>query len=118
MRTGEKIRKIRIERKLKQEEVADLLSISQRAYSKIENDEVQLKIDRLQQIADILQVDAKKLLPENSSQHFENVTHSQIGYDFIINNTEAKVSNLYEKIIKKQEEEINYLKGIVEIFKK
>ncbi|MBI2257929.1 MAG: helix-turn-helix transcriptional regulator [Flavobacteriia bacterium] len=118
MNTGEKIRKFRLEKKIKQEEIADLLNISQRAYSKIENNEVQIKVDRLQQIAEILDVETKKLLPESNNNHFENVNYSQIGNGKVINNANNKIEELYKKIIKKQEEEIEYLKGIVDVFKK
>jgi len=48
------IRKLRMERSFTQEYVALELGISQNAYCKIENGQVQLTIDRLQKIAAIL----------------------------------------------------------------
>lgn len=99
-------------------EMADVLNITQRAYSKIENNEVQLKINRLEEIASILEVDSKELLPDMPSQNFENVHHSQIGNGKFINQANEKERELYEKIINRQQEEINYLKGLLEVFKK
>ncbi|KAA2243006.1 helix-turn-helix transcriptional regulator [Chitinophaga agrisoli] len=51
---AETIRKLRLERSLTQEYVALELGISQNAYCKIENGQVQLTIDRLQKIAAVL----------------------------------------------------------------
>lgn len=118
MRTGEKIRQIRRRKKLTQTEMADVLNITQRAYSKIENNEVQLKINRLEEIANILEVDSKELLPDMPNQNFESVHYSQIGNGKFINQANEKERELFEKIINRQQEEINYLKGLLEVFKK
>jgi transcriptional regulator with XRE-family HTH domain len=117
MKTGEKIRHFRRQRKLTQTEIADALNITQRAYSKIENSEVQLKIDRLEEIAKLLSIDAKELLPDLPNQNFENVQYSQIGNGKFINQANDKERELYEKIISRQQEEINYLKGLVNVLK-
>ena len=98
--------------------MADSLNISQRAYSKIENDEVALKIDRLEQIANLLEVESKELLPGAPAQHFETVTYNQIGNGHFINNVSDKERELFEKVIDRQQEEINYLKGIIDALKK
>jgi len=118
MKTGEKIRHLRRQRKLTQTEMADSLNITQRAFSKIENNEVQLKIDRLEEIANLLNVDAKELLPDLPNQNFEHVSYSQIGNGKFINQTNDKERELFENIINRQQEEIKYLKGLVEVFKK
>ncbi|GAA0876031.1 hypothetical protein GCM10009118_24410 [Wandonia haliotis] len=115
--TGERIRRIRRSKNMTQENVASSLNISQRAYSKIENDEVSLKVERLQEIADILETDISELLPNQVSQSFENVSYSQIGNGKFIHQSKGKESELYEKIIARQQEEIDYLKGIIEVLK-
>lgn len=115
MKTGEKIKRIRLEKKIKQEEIADALNITQRAYSKIENNEVQIKINRLEQIAKILNTDPRNLLPEVAND--ELIDNSKSG---ILKRTDSneKIIHLYEKIISRQQDEINYLKGLVDIFKR
>lgn len=118
MNTGEKIRLARRSKKFTQEDMATALNISQRAYSKIENDEVNLKIERLEKIASILEVESKDLLPGTPTQHFETVTYSQIGNGQLINQIENKEHELLKKLIKRQQEEIDYLKGIIDVFKK
>lgn len=118
MKTGEKIRHFRRQRKLTQTEMADSLNITQRAYSKIENNEVQLKLNRLESIANLLNVDTKDLLPDLPNQNFEKVQYSQIGNGKFINQANDKERELYEKIINRQQDEINYLKGLVDVLKK
>ncbi|WP_258543369.1 helix-turn-helix domain-containing protein [Parvicella tangerina] len=117
MQVGERIKKYRNMRNITQEEIASNLDISQRAYSKIENNEVQIKLDRLQKIADLLDVDARLLLPEGNNQHFEKVTYSQISCDKVVNQISKKEQELYGAIIERQQTEIEYLKGIISVLK-
>lgn len=117
MKTGDKIRFYRIQKKITQDEIAQALGITQRTFSKIENNEIQLKIDRLEKIAELLQVEPNDLMPNQNNQVFENVHYSQIGNGKFINQVNEKERELYEKIIQRQQEEIDYLKGIVSVFK-
>lgn len=118
MDTGEKIRLLRRKRNLTQEDMATGLDISQRAYSKIETGEVNLKLDRLEEIARLLNVQLGELLSDNGYQLFEKVQYSQIGNGKVVNQVNEKERELYEKIIARQQEEIEYLKGIVTTFTK
>jgi len=118
MKIGENLRKARIKRNLTQEDLAGALGISQRAYSKIENDQVQLKIERLEEIAKLLNVEIAQLLDDKNSQYFENVSYSQIGSGRVVNHTSDKEHELYEKLLKKQADEIDYLKGIINVLSK
>lgn len=118
MSIGNNIKKLRELKNYTQAHMANQLDLSIGGYGKMENDEVQIKVDRLEKIAEILNVDTRDLISDNGKQHFENVTHSQIGSGRVVNNIDNKVSELYDKIISRQQDEINYLKGIVDIFKK
>jgi transcriptional regulator with XRE-family HTH domain len=72
------IRKVRIQRDLSHEQIADLLGISPRAYTNLENGATQIDIIRLENGADILQTNIDHLLHfhEGSSQnHFYNSSH-------------------------------------------
>jgi len=93
--------------------MAVALEISQRAYSKIETGEVSLKVERLEEIAKILNATINDLLSENGMQIFEDVKYSQIGNGRVINQVNEKERELYEKIIGRQQEEIEYLKGLI-----
>jgi transcriptional regulator with XRE-family HTH domain len=57
-----RIRKIRASKDYTQEYMAMKLGISQKAYSKLERQETQLKWEKLIQIANILEVDISKLM--------------------------------------------------------
>lgn len=115
---GEKLRKKRIERKLKQEEIADYLHISQRAYSKLENNETMIKMDTLDQLSNFYQLPIADFLPDSSKFSFSHVERCQIGDGTFNEASTAKVATLYDKIIERQQVEIEYLKGIIDIMKK
>ncbi len=115
---GEKLRKKRMERKLKQEEVAEFLNISQRAYSKLENDEIMIKMDTLHQLSNFYQLPIAEFLPDSSNFMFSHVERCQIG-DGTFNEANSEKSGiLFDKIIERQQKEIDYLKGIIDILKK
>lgn len=61
---GEKIRLQRLTKKYSQEYMAFMLDISQPAYSKIERDETELTIQRIFDIAEILEINPYTLLPK------------------------------------------------------
>lgn len=113
MTTPEKIRQHRLRKKINQEEMAGYLGISQRAYSKIETGETQIKIERLEEIAKMLDVNIAELLPSHVYQHIENITHSQVGNGKFINQASTKEAELYDKIINRLSTEVDYLKGLV-----
>lgn len=117
MTTGAKIRLMRTQRKISQQEMADALDVTQRAYSKIETGEVQLKIDRLEKIAQLLNTEVSNLIATNGTTIFKQVQYSQIGDGQFINQVNEKERELYENIIKRQQDEIDYLKGIVSVLK-
>ena len=96
------IKQIRELKDFTQEYMAEQLEISQPSYAKIEQGVTVLKIDRLQQIADILEVDLSTLL--NTTNIFNivfNAPATQSGY---INNQSILGIDieLIRKIIKEE----------------
>lgn len=67
---GENIRKFRELRGYSQEYMAHELEITQSSYAKLEKQETKLTIDRLQRIAEILEVDMNLLLNAGNQQVF------------------------------------------------
>lgn len=67
MQIHEKIRILREFNKFTQEEIAEKLSISTSGYSKIERGETRLNIERLQQLADIFQVNIFDLMTQSNN---------------------------------------------------
>lgn len=95
----------RTSRKLTQNEMADLLKMSQRNYSKIENGEISLTLARLEQIAKILNVSEEEIIGFEKG-HFQN------------NDISQDEKALYAKIIGRLEDEVNYLRQLVNTIKK
>lgn len=61
---GEKIRLQRLTKKYNQEYMAFCLEISQAAYSKIESGETKITLDRIYEIAEILEISPFVLMPK------------------------------------------------------
>jgi transcriptional regulator with XRE-family HTH domain len=81
MNIGNNIKQIRELKNFSQEYMAQELGISQPAYARIEGGTVIPKIDRLQRIAEILEIDVSFLL--NTTNIFNlvfNATSNQSGY--------------------------------------
>lgn len=114
MTIGEKIRNQRNKLNISQQEIAGYLGLTQRAYSKIENDEVQIKIDRLEEIAQILQTSAADLLTKEATQHFEKVQNSQFGNHNTMNNFNNSSEELM-KLIQQKEQEVLELKELLKL---
>lgn len=64
MKTQDKIRAIRTQQKISQEQMAERLELTTQAYSKIESGKTKLNLDRIQQIAHILNIDIAELISD------------------------------------------------------
>lgn len=104
-----KIKKVRELRGYSQQYMGDELILSTRAYSKIETGETQLTIKRVNQISEILEIDALELLGFDHLQIFNNAESANInsGYPHIY----EKLIAQYERHIKSLEEQIQLLKS-------
>ena len=83
---GFTIRKVREKKGFSQEFVADKLGINQSTYGKLERDVSSLTLDRLFQIADILEEDVTTLLDIGKKNIFNSQTNHGNGYVETINN--------------------------------
>lgn len=91
MEIGQKIKKIRELRNYSQEYLAERLGISQVSYSRIENGQTRLDLQRMKQIAEVLEVDPVMLLSFDESFVFNNCNQPQ-GYK------DSKVTNHYHTL--------------------
>jgi transcriptional regulator with XRE-family HTH domain len=69
---GERIRMLRLAKKLTQENLAEMLGLTATSYSKIEQGKSDISITRLQNIAEKLETDASELLKNGHSDFFVN----------------------------------------------
>jgi transcriptional regulator with XRE-family HTH domain len=110
---GDNIKKFRELKNISREQMAADLDMSLSGYSKIERNEIDLTISRVQQIAQILKVDLGQILNFDATQIF-NVSNNNL-----VQGLGAKAENMHfhgddykEKYIKMLEEEIARLKKI------
>lgn len=115
--SGLRIKRLREFRNFTRQYLADMLEISQNAYSKIENGSTKLTIERLEQIAQLLDVPVDTVLSEKSVFNFENNTISKF-YALIENLHEEKEGILQQQIEFLQKQNGQLLKTIEELGKK
>ncbi len=108
MDLGTKIRKLRELKGLSQENIATELGMSITGYGKIERNEVNVNVDRLEQISRILGVQVENIIGFDDKVAFNNYNnkiHQQIGsYSMPI-----EMKQLYEDKIALLEDKIVYL---------
>ncbi len=111
MNQGEKIRMFRTSKGISQEYMAEKLSITQPAYANIESSKTKLSVDRLKEIAKILQVNVEEIVNFDDRISIQNVSNAQIGTGTYNHNVENKLLiNSLEKEITFLKEEISYYK--------
>jgi transcriptional regulator with XRE-family HTH domain len=79
MNIGNNIKQIRELKNFSQDFVAGEIEVSQSTYSRIESGSAPIKIDTLQRIADVLEVDLNTLLSTTNVFHFNKTAH-QCGF--------------------------------------
>ena len=112
---GTKIKFLREDRKITQDFIANKLGISQTAYSKIENNQTQLTIERLKEIAQILEVSEIDLINGSPINQF-NVEKIEKNFAYINTFMETQ-KDVYERLIVEKDEQIKQLKDMIEILK-
>jgi len=111
MLIGNKIRKIREFKNFTQEYVAERLNMSQSSYSRIESNEIDVSVIKLQQIADLFEIKVNELIDFDSKYFFNNVNAQTINGDLNIISDRERV--LYEQQIQNLKNEVDYLKKIL-----
>jgi transcriptional regulator with XRE-family HTH domain len=123
---SDRLKKIRIEKNISQDFLAKKIGITQKAYSKIENNETKLNVEVLQKISTVLDVPIETFF-KGSNSPILNDFSSRSGGDNVVykNGSYEKIELLYEKIliskdqiIKAKSEEIETLKFVIEKLKK
>jgi transcriptional regulator with XRE-family HTH domain len=109
---GQKIRRIRNSKDLTQDNMAYELGITKSAYSKIERGETSITINRLYEIANILEVDITDFFGPSTSSH--KAEDSQKNYGFA---TKGDIEEIV-KVIEKLAKEVSVLKAGLEIDRK
>ncbi|WP_439241838.1 helix-turn-helix domain-containing protein [Lonepinella sp. BR2474] len=132
MNVNEKIRKIRELKDWSQEQMAEKMEMSLNGYAKIERGETKLYLDKLEKIAQILDIDVVELIssgeknicfqiesPLGSIYQGVNETLLQIEIEklklSLSHSQEILVQN--NKLLEQKDSEINALKEVIELLK-
>jgi transcriptional regulator with XRE-family HTH domain len=111
---GEKIRKIRTIKGFSQDYVSNILNISQAAYSDIENNKSKINLERIQEIANVFELDINDLISFDENQVFNNTFNENSNGYFnvkkVISETFDKEREAYLEQIKTLKEEVFYLR--------
>lgn len=117
MNIGDKIRKVRELKGYKQEYVADKVGLSVTAYGNIERNDSSLTFERLEQIADALEVSVQDILniPEQFNVHSivnSQVGFSQSGFNYYAHDKEEESASIqaYKLMIENLQKDNDYLR--------
>ncbi len=111
MQIGEKIRKIRELKGLKQENIATALGMSVTAYGNLERGDTNLTYEKLEQIAGVLEVPVQDIVTmpdEISINNFSSNTGVQFGTNY--GNVTSPEIEGYKLAIEKLDAQVEYLK--------
>lgn len=124
MKIGDKLKKIRLLKGLKQEEMANILHVSTQAYSKLERNETKMDDQRLEQIASFLNTSAEAIRDFDESNLFVNNVSgghdnkNQSGHTVINHFYGDESLSMLQKTIEQQTELIAALKEEIEFLRK
>jgi transcriptional regulator with XRE-family HTH domain len=117
-RIGLKIKKLRELRNFTQAYMADKLSISQGAYSRIEVGESEITYGKLTKISEVLEIPVDEIVTFHENMIL-NVSHNQTGNGYVVNNgISEKQEKLYQDQIALLKSQNEYLQRLLEKFLK
>ncbi|MFU2089823.1 helix-turn-helix domain-containing protein [Avibacterium avium] len=127
MKVNEKIRKIREAKEWSQEQMAAKMNMSLNGYAKIERGETKLHLEKLEQVARILDIDVVNLISPDDKNvclqigdniHLSPVYQGHNDQSLLIEIEKLKLSLSYsQQIIAQKDEEIRVLKEMIELLK-
>ena len=109
---GDKIRKVRELKGFTQDYMAGQLEMSQRAYSKIENNDIKLDWSRIENISKILNIEPIDLVSFDDSLVFNNCSQSG-KFQTFHNNFPDELKKSYEDRIAHLEQEVLFMRGLL-----
>jgi transcriptional regulator with XRE-family HTH domain len=101
MEIGIKLKQIRELKQYKREYLADKLGLSEKTIARIENNEISPTINRLCELAAVLDVSVAEILDFDVKQIFNNTPQNQQGGEFnAYNATDVRqIKELYERLL-------------------
>lgn len=116
MDIGYKIKQLREQKQMSQENMAELLKMSITGYGKIERGEVNINLKRLKTIADTLKTSPEEILKNNGNVFNNYETANENSFSFFYEFS-AKLEKLHSDNYKLQEDKIELLLDKIEYLK-
>ncbi|OOF45954.1 helix-turn-helix domain-containing protein [Rodentibacter trehalosifermentans] len=126
MSVNEKIRKLREAKDWSQEQMAEKLNMSLNGYAKIERGESKIYLDKLEQIAQVFDIDVVELMhSDGKSICFQINENSHLSTNYygdnealVIENEKLKLSLSYnQQLLEQKDNEIQLLKEMVSLLR-
>lgn len=108
IKIGSKLRKLRMDKGYKQEYMAEVLEISQKTYSNMENDKSSISLDTLKKIAEEYKIDLMELISDDKVVIQNNSSNDTSTFNGFV------VNHLSEELLQQFKERIEDLKQIIE----
>jgi hypothetical protein len=116
---ADRIKEMRLKKNYSQDYIAKRLGISQKAYSKIENNETRLNVDALLSIADVLEIPVNHFFNDSKAPMLNDFSSGREGDNVIYKTTnEYAKEDLYKELLKAKEEVIQSKNTEIETLKK
>lgn len=128
METNDKIRTMRKLNKLTQEEMAEKLEMSTGGYAKIERGNSKLNLERLEQIANVLNIDVSELMQDEKGliiqvNDVNDGSHNQVSVYTNISASNAEIEQLKliiqhkDELLNQKIQENEFLKEMIAVLK-
>ncbi len=99
------------------ENMASEIQLSVSAYRKIETGETKLTVERLYQIAEILDVSLQEILDIKTENYQQTINDGSTGFQQKENHYYVDNKEVYEMLIQSKDEQIALLKSMLDKFK-
>jgi len=108
---GKKLLELRKQKNLSQEQVADMLCISQSAYGRIETGESNSWANHLNKLCSIFEIQPEELISSDGTFVNNNQQGGNAGYIQVVNQLSEKLIEQYEARLREKDAVIALLKG-------
>lgn len=113
MALGERLKQARILKNISQEYMANALNVSQKTYSNFENNKSSPSFSQIEEISKILETSVLTFLAEEKMAFYQT-NSSGANNGLVINQLSERLIEQYEMHIKRLEEEVSYLKSLLD----
>jgi transcriptional regulator with XRE-family HTH domain len=112
MKIGDKIRKVRELKGLKQENIATALGMSVTAYGNLERGESSPSFDRLEEIAAALEVSVSDIMNIPEQLSIQSITNSKVGFNYYDQRSavESEIEG-YKLAVSELQKQVEHLKA-------